>query len=412
MLAYQESKQKAERVAQSWQARRQRARANGGLVTSVLPAWLEYLNGQARLIPERAAVVRRIYQLAAQGYGHGRIIRTLRAEEIPSFTGGEWNTTYIGMILGDRRALGEYQPRKDDGTPEGPPIAKYLPPVVTDKEWLLARAARASRLPKGGKNGDGAARDRKHVNVFRGLLRHARDGGGFFLHNNGRSMMLVNRNATHAKAGWCAFPYAIFENAMLDLLCELKPGDILPKDKEQVSHTDLLKAKLANIRADLAELKTDLLAKYSKTLATVVREKEAEEEEVAVALLEEQARGAQPAERAWRELPSVREMIRKEGDPARLRARTVLGRIVEEIWVLTVKRKTAQWCAVQAFFSGGAQRSFMIYNQAAGYCRKGWWRAGAFARVLAAGDFDLRDHKDAAKLEKLLAGVEISDLEA
>src|SRR5262245_41805659 len=47
-LAYQESKQKAERVAASWERRRDDARKNGKLLTTRLPAWLEVANGEAR----------------------------------------------------------------------------------------------------------------------------------------------------------------------------------------------------------------------------------------------------------------------------------------------------------------------------------------------------------------------------
>src|SRR5262249_11736258 len=64
MLAYQESKQKADRVAESWKKRRERARERGELLGCRLPAWLESVNGEARVIPERAAVVKKIFRLA------------------------------------------------------------------------------------------------------------------------------------------------------------------------------------------------------------------------------------------------------------------------------------------------------------------------------------------------------------
>src|SRR5437763_6871743 len=69
-LAYQESKQKAERVAASWETRRRRAREEGKLTSRRLPAWLE-LDGQGRPVPapERADAVKRVFALAAAGYG-------------------------------------------------------------------------------------------------------------------------------------------------------------------------------------------------------------------------------------------------------------------------------------------------------------------------------------------------------
>ena len=73
-LAYQESKQKAERVAASWVTRRERAASEGRLVTTRIPAWLKMgADDKPRLIPERAAVVRHIFQMAADGMGVRRI---------------------------------------------------------------------------------------------------------------------------------------------------------------------------------------------------------------------------------------------------------------------------------------------------------------------------------------------------
>jgi DNA invertase Pin-like site-specific DNA recombinase len=69
-LAHQESKQKSERVAASWDQRRKLAREEGTLLRSSLPAWIEVVNGEPRLIPERAATIRRIFSLAADGLGH------------------------------------------------------------------------------------------------------------------------------------------------------------------------------------------------------------------------------------------------------------------------------------------------------------------------------------------------------
>src|SRR5262245_20044675 len=76
MLAYQESRQKAERVAASWQTRRAAARAGqampprkaDGRVSKLfcdrLPAWLEAKGTGARPVPERARAICRIFALA------------------------------------------------------------------------------------------------------------------------------------------------------------------------------------------------------------------------------------------------------------------------------------------------------------------------------------------------------------
>src|SRR5262249_21336806 len=119
-LAHQESKQKSERVAASWEQRRKRAREQGALMRSSIPAWIEVVDGKPRLIPERAAVLRRIFKFAADGMGHTRIVRTLDEEKVPAFGekvvradrvrsqfAGKWTKPYVALLLRDRRVLGE-----------------------------------------------------------------------------------------------------------------------------------------------------------------------------------------------------------------------------------------------------------------------------------------------------------------
>src|SRR5262245_6914039 len=96
MLAYQESKQKADRVAHSWQSRRRSARENGTHMTCRYPAWLTLDNGRLVPVEERVAVLRRIFNLAVNGYGGARIVRTLTEEKVPCFgRTGRWTRTYV-----------------------------------------------------------------------------------------------------------------------------------------------------------------------------------------------------------------------------------------------------------------------------------------------------------------------------
>src|SRR5262249_29572412 len=142
-----------------------------------LPGWLD---AQRRPIPERVAVLKRIFRLSADGYGRARIVRTLTEEGVRTFSdkGDKWTRPYINKVLIDRSALGKLQPRHDDGTLDGPVIPNYYPQVISEEEYLLARAGQEVRRGKGCQ-GKGP-RDRKYVNLFQSLLRHARDGEGFF----------------------------------------------------------------------------------------------------------------------------------------------------------------------------------------------------------------------------------------
>jgi DNA invertase Pin-like site-specific DNA recombinase len=426
-LAYQESKQKAERVAHSWEKRRERAREEGTLLTGQVPAWIKVVNGEPRLIPERRAALKRIFQLAGRGVGYTRIVGKLTEEKVPPFGevvvnegrsrsqfSGQWCRSYVTMILNDRRAIGELQPKKADGSPDGPPLPHYYPAAVSEEEFLLAKAGQEERrnYDKAGRRS--APRQGRHVNVFRGLLKHARDGEGFVLHNNGTKtapvLLLMNTSGVKGRGRCYSFPYPIFEEAVLRLLREVDPKDVLPKEGEAPSRADVLRAKLENVRRDIAGLKEDLQGGYSKTLAAVLRTKEGEEEEVAGELQEELARSVRPAARAWQELPGLMDLVRTGGDEARLRLRPVLRRVIEDARVLIVPRGGWRVLALQLHFVGGAVRDYLILRQLAANHRPGGWWARSLADVATPGAFDLRRPADAARLESWLAAADVAEL--
>jgi DNA invertase Pin-like site-specific DNA recombinase len=414
MLAYQESRQKGERVAHSWQSRRERARESGKLVTGRLPAWLE-MNGEGcRLIPERAATVKRIFKLACQGSGRARIVAALIAEGFAPFgAGGRWTHTYVGKILSDRRVLGEYQPRKVDLTPDGAPIPDYYPRIIDDETWALARAAQEGRRGKD-KLGRALVRsERKHVNTFRGLLTSALDGQGFMLQQRGPArkprFMLCNLAGQAGAAPTIRISYDIFEQAFLRCLREVNPADVLPPAQKGASKAEVIRAELANVRRDLDGLKEDLRAGYSRRLAALLREKEDLEEVIAGRLQDELARSARPAERGWREFPTLADLITKKGDEARLRLRVVLRGLIDDVRVVIVRRGCWRLCGAQAIFTGGACRAFLIASQAGGYNRKGGWAACSLGG-LAPEDFDLRTLAGARNLEQYLLSLDLARL--
>ena len=310
-LAFQESKQKAERVGASWSRRREKAREGSGLLGARLPAWVELANGKHRLIPERAAALRRIFKLAADGLGHTRIVRTLEKENVPSFGekivrenrtrsqfAGRWTKPYVALLLNDRRVLGEVQPTKNH-KPDGSALLNYYPRVISDDQFALARAGqekRSNRDALGRKNGP---RQGKYVNVFKSMLTHARDDLGFLLHNKGSSakpeLILITTSSNGGNGGrGYTFPYPIFEEAVLEFLEELDPATVMPNTDATPSTAEVIRAKLKNCREDLARLKEDLRAGYSKTLVELLRETEEKETTLANELQDELTRTAKP----------------------------------------------------------------------------------------------------------------------
>jgi DNA invertase Pin-like site-specific DNA recombinase len=412
-LAYNESKQKAERVARAWTKRRE-AVAKSKLPGRT-PAWVECVGKDGfRLIPDRAAAVKRIFDLAARGYGFSAIVRTLRAEGVRPLGVKGWSRAYVGKILSDERAVGTFQPCKmvtvkgDDNKerverkPVGSPLANYYPAVVTEDEFSLARGGRLER-----RQGRGP-RFETYVNVFKSLLKHARDGQGMVLRNrrSAERPQLVLVNATGHGSGEKAytFPYPVLEEAILGRLAELDPEDVLPK-QGTAGRAEVLRAKLKNVRADIAALQDDLKAGYSKALAEVLREKEQDEQQVAGELQDELAKSVRPAERTWAEMKSLLALVHQGGDDARLRVAVALRRLVEDTRVLIVRKGSWSLCAVQLYFEGGASRSYLVAHQSRANGREGGWWAKSFADVGANDTLDLRKPAHVSKLEKFLATV-------
>jgi len=81
--AHEESATKAKRLRASWDNKRkqmtERTRPARG------PAWLRLVDGEWQKIEERAAVVRRIFELTAQGVGQNAVAELFNREGVPVF---------------------------------------------------------------------------------------------------------------------------------------------------------------------------------------------------------------------------------------------------------------------------------------------------------------------------------------
>jgi hypothetical protein len=95
----------------------------------------------------------------------------------------------------------------------------------------------------------------------------------------------------------------------------------------------------------------------------------------------------------------------------RFKLRSLLGQLVESIWVLVVPlTKAKRVAAVQVHFEGDRHRDFLILCQSAGHNRKGGWQAMSFAKAGLAGGLDLRKPDHARRLEKALLTFSFSDV--
>jgi DNA invertase Pin-like site-specific DNA recombinase len=272
--ANNESRTKSMRLRSFWKERRQQMRKGEALNHYVVPAWIaKTKNGRFILKTEAAKAIRKIFQLAGEGWGLVSITHKLNGDKTPVIgRSGKWARSYVAKILSDRSVLGEYQPhayhwairnktgdwiivKEDDKNeekewrrvPDGEPVKNYFPAVISEEQWYDVRRAVKGRGEKGR-----GRRGATITNLFTGLIRDARDGHVMHLQyagschaNNAR--ILVSAGARDGLRG-CSrmpFPYDIVESSFLSLVRELKADEVLgQKGDDKAAQIALLSAKL------------------------------------------------------------------------------------------------------------------------------------------------------------------------
>jgi hypothetical protein len=411
-----ESEAKSYRNKAKWHRRRQGARENGDTITRRLPAWVEERDGRRVLIPDRADIIRYIFDLAAGGRGLYAIRRKLAEKGVPAFgPSGRWSVSYLGLLLSDRRVLGEFQPRlgsKGKGTADGDPIKDYFPRVIADDLWARVRLGAEQRWRRPGKV-------TAEVNVFAGLLRGALDGCSYVVGKEAKSGRRTLRSvAPRLSAGRAnSFPLVTFERAVFAQLREIAPHSILNGDGGP-DETILLAGELARVEAKIAEIEREVLRGEVAALARVLRRLEEKKAQLAAGLAEARQKAANPLSECWGEAQTLLEALDAAPDQeeARLRLRAALRRIVAETRLLVVPRGRDRLAAVQIWFAGGAKhRDYLILHRPPKANKSartdgGWWCVSLADVAGQLGPRDLRQRADALKLEALLAGVGLEAL--
>jgi DNA invertase Pin-like site-specific DNA recombinase len=410
-LAYQESKQKGERVRAARAKERENVRAGKASFKNHLPAWVERRGGKPVLIPERAAVVRRIFELAAAGCGTATITKKFNREGVPALgKSGAWTRTYIDFILRDGRAVGRVQPRRlDEKTgrfvPDGEPCEGCLPAAVETELFEAAAAGRADRAKHPGRVGG------EFVNVFGGLL-HAAGGVGKLVCFTRRDKrrpgpprrVLMNTAVTTGRAVCRVFSYDAFESAVLSRLREIDPASILPKS-DAPDEAASLSALVGKLKQSIGVIMRDMDKNgESPLLLARVREKEIALADATARLAEARQKIAHPLSASWAEGHTLIDALASAPDPreARLRLRAALRAVVEEITVLVVAKGRDRLAAAQVFFAGGGRRDYLIHSGPDGWSAKS---------NPCAAELDLRKPDHARRLAAALAEIDRAAVE-
>jgi hypothetical protein len=290
MRAHEESLTKARRLSDAYERKRSAASTNGtteGPFTRMLPAWL-YWDEEAKdikAIPERAEIVRMIFEKAAAGWGQHSIAHWLNQQGVDTWgrrirKATHWHRSYIKKILSNRAVVGTFTPhtttRDSRGVRRrspGAPIDNYFPPVVSRDLFEQVASSIAAVAPRG-RHSNGTVRS-----VFAGLLKCDRCGSTVTRVSKGKHVYLVCTRA-NAKASGCEYrsvPYGQAEGALrrsADIIIELAPrGRNTAEIQDQIERLDVLTDVLVDQARDLAD---EYMSAKSSALRRRLREKEAE----------------------------------------------------------------------------------------------------------------------------------------
>lgn len=211
---------------------------------SACPSWLALTEDRQSFVflPERAEIVRKIFELAIGGLGSYAIANHLRRENISAFGPSRaWDHTTIDSMLRNRATFGEHQPKSyaggsKKGVSVGPPVAGYYPVAIDEATFDAAQAARRQNLVSGrGRKGNNIA------NIFSGLLTCAYCRSEMKFHSNGDAKSLicarVLKNEGCIRTAWS---YRDFETNVLYFLAHPALSERL-SDKQTEIISDLVK---------------------------------------------------------------------------------------------------------------------------------------------------------------------------
>ena len=403
-----ESESKSIRLSEVHEQKRKNLRENGTVMGGNIPAWVKNHGGKLLLIPDRAKIVRRIFTLAIQGYGLSLIVRELTRDNVATWGRSKngWSKTYVHKIVTSRAALGELQP-KCKGQAAGEPVPDYFPAVVDESTWLQAQAAMAHRKFRTGPVG------KKVATLFGGLLLDATTQGPLRIAwqitgppkgQRYRRRFLVSARSMEGQTPAISFPSDVFEQAILKLLHEVNPADVLGKEPE--SESTAVAAELAVKEQRIRQIEAELTGDGHDipALVRVLRSLSEECDKLRKQLVQLRQKESNPRSVAWAETLTLLDVAIDE--PHRLRLRELLRTIIQEIRVLVIRRRSHRLVAVQVFFEGDTRRDYLIHHQAS-YGHPESWAARSLPPDLAPKNLDLRRKADVALMTKRLSESDI-----
>lgn len=285
MRAHDESARKSELGRKAHASRRQRL-VNGQdeILHGSVPWWCAIDDDAQKIkaIPERAAVVKQIFEKAAAGFSSYQIARTFNAEGVPTFGRRKnWISFKVRQVIHSNAPLGRLEARIRKGRPAHDFKLDAYYPVIIDE--ALAASARA--VVK--RNNSQGRRPKGHlpVNILRGLIRHRDMPMRFANRANGPEDEAGNRSIngyfeafdeTSAQREMVfRIPAAQVESMVLAVVGEITAEELISKDIDPTAgFVASAQEECLSLEKSIARLIEGLARGYSPAISDAIRSAE------------------------------------------------------------------------------------------------------------------------------------------
>jgi DNA invertase Pin-like site-specific DNA recombinase len=424
-LAHEESRKKGERVADAWADKR--ARAAEEKLTKRAPLWLR-LSADRKgwvVLEDKAALVRLMFQLAPT-HGVAQIAEVLHKKCPEGLTGKGWQPGVIRGILRSRTVLGEHQPhtgtcakkgRKSTRKAAGEKVEGYYPAIVSPADFDRAQKALDAR-----KNGGGPTTGTP--NLFNALLVDALDDCRMTINAAHGRRVLVSSGAIRKIPGsqFRSVRYTVFEAAVLSLLAELKPADVLGRPGAAEDLVATLSGKLTTVNRNLGAVRKRAAEQEDVTaFLDLIADLDRQRKELVAAYEQAKAAAANQAADNLGDLQGLVELLAgcpdDERDALRAKVQAALRRLVKDMRAVVVPAGPYRLVGLQVWFhDNGKHRDYLIVHRRpkgnGAVHDEGEWRARSLADVAAPGALDLRRPADARSLAHWLSALNVDALRA
>ncbi|PZF77473.1 recombinase family protein [Aestuariivirga litoralis] len=271
--AHEESLTKGRRVRAAWSNKRAKAREMK--LTKRCPSWLR-LNEDRKsfeIIDDKAQIVRRIYEMTAQGMGQNQVVKVLNRENVTTLNdAAHWHKSTVAKLLRSDAPIGTYVPHliehvngKRIRRPQEP-VENYYPAIVSQKLWQEVRLATAKGAAIRGR----AAGSGDLQNVLSGLCKcDLCDGPMVYIKKSDKDRYLICQRAKNS-AG-CQYRAVRYQPVEDVIVAHLNPFAQL----ERFASDDRLGSELAKVEAEItgiADMLDNLRETKSSTLRTTLAE--------------------------------------------------------------------------------------------------------------------------------------------